>query len=81
MRKGLLWATTVAGMGFLASCGRQTITLTYTNPIWDGYLADPFVFRVDHCDYACGTGQTDGPKALQPSHGRKTVRLPIKPGE
>jgi beta-xylosidase len=32
------------------------LTLTYENPLWDGYLADPFVFKVKDVYYACGTG-------------------------
>ena len=35
----------------------QRLTLTYQNPIWPGYFADPFVFRAsDGFYYAYGTG-------------------------
>jgi len=38
--------------------GSKALTLTYENPLWDGYLADPYVFKVDETYYACGTGST-----------------------
>ena len=28
------------------------LTLTYENPLWDGYLADPFVFKSGDSYYA-----------------------------
>lgn len=34
--------------------------LTYQNPIWPGYLADPFVLRVGNDYYAYGTGNAGG---------------------
>jgi beta-xylosidase len=39
--------------------------LAYSNPVWPGYLADPFAFRVGDLYYAVGTG---GPEnhGLQP---------------
>ncbi len=32
-------------------------TLEYRNPLWDGYLADPYAFKVGDTWYAVGTGQ------------------------
>lgn len=32
-------------------------TLSYTNPLWDGYLADPHAFKVGDTWYAVGTGE------------------------
>jgi beta-xylosidase len=34
-------------------------TLTYTNPVWPHYFADPFVLRVGRDYYAYGTGPVD----------------------
>lgn len=34
--------------------------LTYTNPVWPGYLADPFVLSYDGRYYAYGTGSNAG---------------------
>jgi len=34
--------------------------LHYTNPVWPGYLADPFVLRHDGLYYAYGTGSSRG---------------------
>ena len=42
---------------FAASCaGPKTMTLSYENPVWDGYLADPHVLYTKGVYYACGTG-------------------------
>ena len=38
--------------------------LSYTNPVFDGYFADPFAFQVGDGYYAVGTGGTD------PGNGR-----------
>lgn len=35
-------------------------TLSYTNPVWPGYLADPFVFQHEGIYYAVGTGSDEG---------------------
>lgn len=34
--------------------------LTYKNPVWNGYLADPFVLRTNGVYYAFGTGSDEG---------------------
>lgn len=34
----------------------EPVTLSYTNPLWDGYLADPFVLKDGDAWYAIGTG-------------------------
>jgi beta-xylosidase len=48
---------TAVAMLFLASCGGpKSRTLTYTNPVWDGYLADPHVLFANGQYYAYGTG-------------------------
>ena len=36
------------------------MALTYTNPVWPGYLADPFVLKWQGNYYAYGTGSSDG---------------------
>ena len=36
------------------------MNIEYTNPVWDGYLADPFVFRANGAYYAVGTGSSAG---------------------
>src|SRR3954468_12638854 len=36
-----------------------TKPLTYTNPVWPHYFADPFVLRVGREYYAYGTGPAD----------------------
>ncbi|AQT69113.1 Extracellular endo-alpha-(1-_5)-L-arabinanase 2 precursor [Anaerohalosphaera lusitana] len=38
------------------------MTLTYENPVWKGYLADPHILYTDGSYYAVGTGQTDDGK-------------------
>ena len=38
--------------------------LSYTNPVFDGYFADPFAFQVGDGYYAVGTGGSD------PGNGR-----------
>lgn len=35
-------------------------TCVYQNPVWSGYLADPFVLKVDGFYYAYGTGSDEG---------------------
>lgn len=36
------------------------LSLTYRNPVWSGYLADPFVLRVGDRYFAYGTGSDEG---------------------
>lgn len=38
------------------SAEETPVTLTYENPLWDGYLADPQVFKSGDTWYAIGTG-------------------------
>lgn len=60
MKKQALCLTALVGVLFLASCtGSKPMTLTYTNPVWQGYLADPQVLETDGWYYAYGTGQAD----------------------
>jgi beta-xylosidase len=51
----------IIGSAFLfASCAEhKTRTLTYSNPVWEGYLADPQVLYTHGWYYAYGTGQTE----------------------
>lgn len=45
--------------GWMVGCRsgeRQPLVLTYENPLWSGYLADPFVLKVGDYYYAYGTG-------------------------
>lgn len=42
------------------SSADQSITLEYTNPVWEGYLADPFVLCTNGTYYAYGTGLREG---------------------
>lgn len=37
-----------------------SLPATYSNPLWNGYLADPFVLRHDGAYYAYGTGSSVG---------------------
>lgn len=38
----------------------QSVSMTYTNPVWEGYLADPYAFKAsDGYYYAIGTGLKD----------------------
>src|SRR3954454_20755674 len=39
--------------------------MTYTNPVWHGYFADPFVLRHDGVYYAYGTGHGPEPGGWQ----------------
>ena len=36
--------------------------ISYSNPVWDGYCADPFVLRHDDVYYAYGTGPAQDDK-------------------
>ncbi len=36
-----------------------SVTLTYTNPVYPGYMADPFVWRYKDTYYAIGTGPAE----------------------
>ena len=48
-----------AGLAFVENsqaASKKPITLSYTNPVWDGYLADPHVLFVNGFYYAYGTG-------------------------
>lgn len=47
----------LVAFAFLAPSARGEPTLEYTNPLWDGYLADPYAFRVGDTYYAVGTGE------------------------
>jgi beta-xylosidase len=38
---------------------------TYTNPVWPGYFADPFVLRHDGAYYAYGTGSVVGGRVFE----------------
>lgn len=38
------------------------MSFTYKNPVWDGYLADPFVLQWQGAYYAYGTGSDNGDK-------------------
>ncbi|MBI9017268.1 MAG: family 43 glycosylhydrolase [Phycisphaerae bacterium] len=40
----------------------QSITLSYANPVWDGYFADPHVTFANGYYYAYGTGQVEDGK-------------------
>ncbi len=42
---------------FLTSASAGEITLTYSNPLWEGTLADPQVFKAGDAWYAVGTGE------------------------
>lgn len=44
------------------SGAKESVTLSYTNPVWDGYLADPHVIFTNGYYYAYGTGRTDDGK-------------------
>ena len=57
---------------FLALVGASAVraeVLEYENPVWDGYLADPFAFKSGDTWYAIGTGETEDGKQLD----RKSV--------
>jgi len=48
MRMRFLSVLVLAGLPLLAGCagsGPEAMTLTYENPLWPGYLADPFVLE------------------------------------
>lgn len=43
----------------MSSTSQTSITLTYTNPVYAGYFADPFVWRYKGEYYAIGTGPVE----------------------
>ncbi|AQQ09799.1 Extracellular endo-alpha-(1-_5)-L-arabinanase 1 precursor [Sedimentisphaera cyanobacteriorum] len=58
--KHLLILTALSSIIFLSSCaGNKSMELSYENPVWDGYLADPHIFRAEGSYYAVGTGQAE----------------------
>jgi beta-xylosidase len=51
---------TAAAILFSVSCAApKPYTLTYTNPVWEGYLADPHVLFTNGRFYAYGTGTAE----------------------
>ncbi len=44
----------------------RVMPLTYTNPVYPAYFADPFVFRHGNAYYAVGTGASDVPSRVCP---------------
>lgn len=42
------------------SISAMNVDKTYSNPVWPGYMADPFVLRHDGVYYAYGTGSSAG---------------------
>ena len=64
MKKIYLLILIITSM-FLVSCEKQSndndlsVTLSYANPVWDGYFADPHVTFANGYYYAYGTGQTE----------------------
>lgn len=60
MRKEFIYIISVGSVFLLTSCaGHEPMTLTYTNPVWKEYLADPQVLYTNGWYYAYGTGQTE----------------------
>ena len=57
MMKRYPYAVAILSVALLSGC-RQDTSLDYTNPVWDGYLADPHVLKTRGEYYAYGTGQT-----------------------
>lgn len=51
----------------------MTAPLTYTNPVYDGYFADPFVWEHEGQYYAVGTGYADSDEA--DAHAGKERRV------
>lgn len=53
----------ISGLVLVTGCGNvsvlSTLDLTYQNPVWEGYLADPQVLYHNGIYYAYGTGQAD----------------------
>lgn len=54
MKKTLLGSYLIAAC-FMAGCAGPAKEFTYSNPVWDGYLADPQVLYVNGTYYAYGT--------------------------
>ena len=50
------------------------MTATYTNPVYPGYFADPFVLRVGEEYYAYGTGSKPGGRIFEVLHSRDLVQ-------
>lgn len=51
---------------------------TYTNPVWDGYLADPFVWKQGASWYAVGTGPGGAHDAALGASGSSAgLRIPL----
>jgi hypothetical protein len=60
--KSIVSSISLLAVLLLSSCSsiRPPVVLTYTNPVWDGYLADPQVLFTKGMYYAYGTGEVDG---------------------
>jgi beta-xylosidase len=50
---------------------------TYTNPVYDGYFADPFVWRHEDSYYAVGTGAWEAAGVIEP--GREAGQAGVFP--
>lgn len=46
-----------AGTSVATQAAEKGLVLEYSNPVWEGYLADPQVIKVDDGYYAYGTGE------------------------
>jgi len=46
------------------------VARTYTNPVYPGYFADPFVWEHGGAYYAVGTGAAEAARAVEGPGGR-----------
>jgi len=73
MRMRCLSFLICCGWSLLAGCHAASptpMTLTYENPLWSGYLADPFVLEVDGEYYAYGTARAPDGRQFPVLHSR-----------
>lgn len=76
MKMKYLFPLICAGLAGVSGCcggSRKPLTLSYENPLWSGYLADPFVLEVDGEYYAYGTGLAPDGRQFPILHSRDFV--------
>lgn len=62
-----------AAISLILTLACSAVEITYTNPLWDGYLAaPPHAFKVGDTYYAVGTGKAPDGKQFPIMHNKVT---------
>ncbi|MBN2842054.1 MAG: glycoside hydrolase family 43 protein [Sedimentisphaerales bacterium] len=71
--KRILYFCMLMSAMLLCSCSSKSVTLTYSNPLWDGYLADPHMVKFGDTYYAYGTEEKNTGKRFQIARSKDFV--------